>query len=83
MTTMAKVIRKVNKKAERQAAKKNRAHLIAEHNLTFDHQKAIEAEERSPSVTILQPESWNSPFKSDARNEALTLSQMFHLSEKR
>lgn len=78
MTTVNKIIRKIEKKEKRKAAKRDHKQIVAEHNLVFDHSKVVEANQK-PRFVAMEAESWNSPFKGDVNIEAPTLSQMFHL----
>lgn len=82
MTTIAKIIRKANKKAARQADKKNRVQVVAEHNLAFDYQKVVEAEKK-PTFKVVDAESWNSPYRGDINVAAPSLGEMFMVTDRR
>ncbi|ABY62883.1 hypothetical protein ST201phi2-1p050 [Pseudomonas phage 201phi2-1] len=80
MTTVNKLWRKAQKKKQRDADKKNRGHLVAQHNLTFDHQKVVEAEQAN-QFKIQQAGAWGSPFKGEVDIKAPSLGEMFMLPE--
>lgn len=82
MTTIAKIIRKANKKAARQADKKARAQIVAEHNLAFDYKKVVEAEKK-PAFVAIDAESWNSPFRGDINIPTPSLGEMFMVTDRR
>lgn len=80
MTTIAKVIRKAEKKHLRKQKKLNRVQLVNEHNLTFDHQKATERLAQ-PHFKIVDQLPWTPPTAVKATIEAPSLKQMFFLQE--
>lgn len=79
MTTMNRAISKVNKKAQRQAEKRMRKEIVAEHNAAFDQQKIDEANAKVPFKLQMNDQlGWVSPYKKPAI-EAPTLGKMFFL----
>lgn len=80
MTTMAKVIRKAEKKAQRKANKQNRREIVETHNLTFAHQQLIEAQTKPPAPVVDLNGAWESPFRKDT-TKAPSLKEMFFIQE--
>lgn len=82
MTSIAKIIRKVNKKAARQADKKARAQIVAEHNLAFDYRKVVETEKKQ-AFKVVDAESWNSPYRGDINVPTPSLAELFMVTDHR
>lgn len=81
MTTMAKVIRKVEKRAARAEAKRNRKAHVETHNLTFVHQQLVEAQAKTePKFFVQDQMAWASPFKS-TEVKAPSLKEMFFIQD--
>lgn len=79
MTTINRAINKVNKKAQRQAEKRMRKEIIAEHNAAFDQQKIDDVKAKAAFKLQMNDRlGWTSPYQKPAI-EAPTLSQMFFL----
>lgn len=76
MTTIAKVIRKAEKKHLRKQNKLNRVQLVNEHNLTFDHQKIIERVAK-PHFKMIDELPWIPPTATEPTKHTPSLKQLF------